>query len=482
VPNGLKILGVYFGDLGTKNWEDLLLKIRSKLTHYTAKSSCTSLTAKVKLLNTFILPILWYVLKVLDPPPNFLSQVQQLCEEYLWEKKRHWVKRSMTYAPQQNGGLGLKSPLVQILVFRIRALTKAQSPITSQYYLEKVTALSNALFLENSVSSDPNVENLRKYINKMSLSFLSLPSEHVFSRLRLRNEVVFGRSGFPVLESIGITMAGEVEMYLSSNPRLNIPERRVRRINAEISSYKVKKVAFFKSLKPADPNSDPNLMTNPLFRAKDPIKEELVEVTGENDYLLCFFGIFPFDSFTGVDKAKLKSKKWERLKGTKLSTLEVDIVWRIWNSCLITFKIAKLMGLMSSGNCSFCPQGNPNCLHLVHCSSAEVLWKYIWYLLETRMGIVLQKKERTYGYDNAPLVNNVLFLALVTLYRRFLYCVNSGKLDFDLLKSFKQLLYEKIYIDFIIAKSNHCFDSFSGFWGNGVGIFVHDEQKIDIRL
>jgi hypothetical protein len=42
--------------------------------------------------------------------------------------------------------------------------------------------------------------------------------------------------------------------------------------------------------------------------------------------------------------------------------------------------------------------------------------------------------------------------------------------------------YSKIYVDYIIAKSNKCLSSFSVFWGNGDGIFVFNEQKIDIRL
>ncbi len=39
-----------------------------------------------------------------------------------------------------------------------------------------------------------------------------------------------------------------------------------------------------------------------------------------------------------------------------------------------------------------------------------------------------------------------------------------------------------VYINYVIANSDRCFASFAVFWGNGVGIFVHDEQKIDIRL
>jgi hypothetical protein len=480
-PNGLKILGIYFGDLVYKNWEDLLSKVRTKLALYKSKSNCTSLSSKVKLLNTFILPIIWYVLKVLDPPRDFIVQIQRECEEYLWEQKRHWVKRSMTHAPQPNGGLGLKSPLVQIIIFRLRALGKAQSPQCSKYFLQKLISHSNDIIFENRHNSDPNLESLRLTIIKMNFTFFLLPSQLAYNRLHLKNEVVFGSSGFPVLESIGISTAGEVELLLSSTARPDIPERRVRKLNAETRAYKVKKSTFLNSLKPSDYDSDPNSIHTPLFRAYDPILGEIVEVTEENDYLVCFFGLFAFESFSAQDQQKLKSKKWERLKGTKLSSLEIDIVWRIWNSCVLTYKIAQRMGLVSSGNCAFCSQQNPNCLHMVFCNSAEPLWTYVWDRIG-KMGIRVGRKERIFGYDGSNLLNSVIFLALVVLYRRFLYNVNSGKIVYDLVNTYKELLKEKIYIEYIIAKSNNMVPTFPASWGDGVGLFELNGDILEIKL
>ncbi len=98
------------------------------------------------------------------------------------------------------------------------------------------------------------------------------------------------------------------------------------------------------------------------------------------------------------------------------------------------------------------------------------------------MGFTFRKQERIFGYDASKLPNTVIFLAFVTLYKMFLYNINSGKLDYDLIKSYKQLVYEKIYIDFILAKSNMQLNTFSSFWGNGIGIFKYTSEKIDIRL
>jgi hypothetical protein len=76
----------------------------------------------------------------------------------------------------------------------------------------------------------------------------------------------------------------------------------------------------------------------------------------------------------------------------------------------------------------------------------------------------------------------VIFLALVVLYRRFLYNVNSGKIDYDLVSSYKQILSEKIYIEYIIAKSNNMVPSFPASWGDGKGLFELNDDNLEIKL
>ncbi len=71
---------------------------------------------------------------------------------------------------------------------------------------------------------------------------------------------------------------------------------------------------------------------------------------------------------------------------------------------------------------------------------------------------------------------------MVVLYRRFLYNVNSGDIAYDLLKSCKQLLNEKIYIEYIIAKSNNLFPCFPSSWGDGMGLFELNGDNLEIKL
>ncbi len=475
--DGLRILGIYFGKCAKEAWNGLLIKMKSKLEFYKQKSNATSLLAKSRILNTFILPVLWYTLKVLDPPEVFLTEVETICENYLWEGRRHWIKKQMVYAPISNGGLGVKSPRVQIAIFRLREMEKALNPLTGKYFSQKSNSEAKSIILENMHTIDTHYESIRKLILKIGLTLNSMPSE-MTNQISINNEVIFGSKKFEVLLTLGLSNVGYVEKFLTADTVPVLREHRIRKLNSEVKSYKYKWQIFLDNL---ELNGEGIPVQHTTFRAFNPLTSENEKLTTENDYLLCFFGIFPISSFSSANVQKLKSKKWERLKETKLSTMEIDVIWRMWNSSLITFKIASLMGLISSSICIYCKLANPNCHHLVFCTSAKAMWDCVWTIAE-KMGLENRKREHIFGYDSSPLLNSLTFLAVVVSYRRFLYNVNSGKTDYDLVKTYKQLLYEKIYIEYIIAKSNNTLISFSESWGGGKGIFQYNAEKIDIRL
>jgi len=416
-------------------------------------------------------------MKALQPPEDFLMEIRKILEVYLWETGKHWVNRAMTCAPRENGGLGIKSPKIQLQVFRLRALAKAQTVKPDSYFLQVLISQSNSILFKNSPNLKPYYESTRTVINRIRFTFYSLPPS-LYSSFYLQNEVIFGKSDFTVLSELGHEDVSSVNTFIDLNIMPNIRQPRLRKLNAEIQSYKCKIEAFHNSLQ-AEPNGTKKEELS--FQAWNPLKNSMEEYNRKNDYIMVFFGIFSFESFTKMEIQKLKSTKWKRLIGTMLSTTEIDIIWRLWNSALITFKIANRMNLMSSGNCAYCNVVNPNCHHLVFCKTAESLWTTIWDLLR-KMERPIRKRERMYGYDESPLENTLIFLGIVILYRRFLYNINSGKKDYDLVKSYKQLLYEKIYINYVIHKTKNTLIMFADFWGNGTGIFKHTVESIDIRL
>ncbi len=80
--------------------------------------------------------------------------------------------------------------------------------------------------------------------------------------------------------------------------------------------------------------------------------------------------------------------------------------------------------------------------------------------------------DKLNGVSDCPLGDLMAFLAHNTLYNRILYTINSRKLDYDLVKKYKQKVYEKIYFDYVSSGSNSkSYKKFLERWNGGLGVF-----------
>lgn len=73
-------------------------------------------------------------------------------------------------------------------------------------------------------------------------------------------------------------------------------------------------------------------------------------LTRGNGYSNAYFSLFPSSGFEVESLLKLKSKKWERPKGVRLTNAEFDIVWRLWRDALLAPLVAQAMRFYSNGN------------------------------------------------------------------------------------------------------------------------------------
>jgi hypothetical protein len=96
------------------------------------------------------------------------------------------------------------------------------------------------------------------------------------------------------------------------------------------------------------------------------------------------------------------------------------------------------------------------------------------------VGTSLYKKDRLYGVVTPFCANNVIYLASCVIYKRFLYNINSGILDYDLVERFRERLFGLLYFDFSNAKINGSIEKFLSFCNSGSGIFeiLNDDLKI----
>jgi len=95
----------------------------------------SSFHGKSHALNTFVLPLLWYVLKILDPPHEFVEKVIKSVLKFLWGGRRHWVPQKWLFLPKDQGGLGIFHPLAMTHTFRISFLQKCLQSKDDSYFL-----------------------------------------------------------------------------------------------------------------------------------------------------------------------------------------------------------------------------------------------------------------------------------------------------------------------------------------------------------
>ena len=189
------------------------------------------------------------------------------------------------------------------------------------------------------------------------------------------------------------------------------------------------------------------------------------------NYEHVFAFVFKVENVPNSDLLKLKSKKWERLKTVELQLYEKSVIWRLWHNALINFKIANIMGLMSNSTCPYCFIEHSDCRHIIFCKSSEILWRHIWYKIN-QSGIKINNPDRMNGVDKPSYVNTLIYLSINILYKRFLYNINSGLTDYDLLEQFNVRLYELIYSSYTNSKRKNSIDKFLNYWNEGKGLFM----------
>jgi len=82
------------------------------------------------------------------------------------------------------------------------------------------------------------------------------------------------------------------------------------------------------------------------------------------------------------------------------------------------------MGLNSDTLCPYCYIDKSDCRHLLFCPNTKMFWEYLWEFI-SKSGIVLEQKNRLFGYSKPAYANDIIFIAHNILSRRFLFNINS---------------------------------------------------------
>ena len=94
-------------------------KVNSIIKIWTFFSKGLSFIGRVLVVNSICASKLWYIISVLQPPQNYISFLQKLFINFVWQG-RHWVKSDILYLCKAHGGLGLVHILSRLHAFRLR--------------------------------------------------------------------------------------------------------------------------------------------------------------------------------------------------------------------------------------------------------------------------------------------------------------------------------------------------------------------------
>uniref|UniRef100_A0A803K9P7 Reverse transcriptase domain-containing protein n=1 Tax=Xenopus tropicalis TaxID=8364 RepID=A0A803K9P7_XENTR len=107
----ISILGVKFGreDNSKLNWESKLDAVNARVQRW--KKWRLSYRERVKLIKTYLVPLLLYVSFVYPLPEAFYARIHSLFFQMLWGSRLNPVKRGITYLRTKEGGLDMLCPV-----------------------------------------------------------------------------------------------------------------------------------------------------------------------------------------------------------------------------------------------------------------------------------------------------------------------------------------------------------------------------------
>lgn len=136
--NTIKILGINFlvSDGKEKDWELNFEPALKKMRQVCAKWQMRhlSLKGKVVILNTLILPIIYYPMTMLPVKQAVLGETESIISNFLWNGKRAKISRTSLERPTSMGGLGLHSITSRVKTAKITWLKRIIEPPTEPWH------------------------------------------------------------------------------------------------------------------------------------------------------------------------------------------------------------------------------------------------------------------------------------------------------------------------------------------------------------
>jgi len=131
VNDMVKFVGTYIGnnrdDASGQSFSEIIDSIKNKVSYWNTKS--ISIKGKIKIVNTFVLSKLWYVLETHNLSDSLLLDIKNIIKAFIWKGHKQ-VSYEILCLPFDKGGLSLQNIQIRQDILRLKWLAKLLSQDT----------------------------------------------------------------------------------------------------------------------------------------------------------------------------------------------------------------------------------------------------------------------------------------------------------------------------------------------------------------
>ena len=188
ISTRIEILGFEFeADLSDLNsiWDKILVKVK-KMRNFWAMMHL-SVPGRVNVIRTYFYSQVSYVGTILTPPPEFLSEFENIIVNFIKQKTK--IAKSRIFATPNAGGLGLPVPKLFILSLKIKLFLMGQNSNDTW------GGEMRSFFDDHKVLSTLNIDkiNLRHnpFLGQLAHAFLNFASAYITANGNIRDQHIF---------------------------------------------------------------------------------------------------------------------------------------------------------------------------------------------------------------------------------------------------------------------------------------------------
>lgn len=468
--DGLKILGVYIGNsthFEYENWRILLSKVKATLNQWSQYVKMTSLLGRKIVCNQLVGSQLIHTFNVLNPPQEFLQDVQKAMINFIWQGK-HWLHHNFVHATTDLGGIGLTHMQAKVHSLRLKLTTDILNNLNSQepvflFHHYNLSLYGNCtaqhFFMKHqNYFQMANLDNFYASLLKAWLSIKPILETKLFS-LKILREMPLTFSTIPDSKAINISSDwiknGITKLGQLLNPEGNwiephfqeIPQAQKRRL---ITNFNLIKNYFQHKI---DLNQDQDQIIN--FKFLVPLTNSLKTFPGtrKENYNACLQPFLLKPEITGKCTWLDKKISWNTTHNYPTDRKDSDVAWKLLHNALVTPRKLHQWRVITSSLCPWCKEEG-NIQHMFFkCQQTKPLWNYISIKIAQINQTPLPNFEQLLiGFPGKTpaknLTNFLLTLAKSTIYRTYMNVIKEENPEVPCyLKIFKLRLKYRLAIE-----------------------------------